>query len=131
MRHVVPQGACAFGFKLAPETGEHALIDFSEVCRHGFGGVHRAHHDARLISRAERNEHDRHLPNLFVQVVRLQEFGTDVVELAERIEVFAGGVLFDKLRIFIGNAADLVNHAVDSLEAVGKFRRELFAVLPA
>ena len=131
MRHVVPQTSGAFGFELAPESGQHALVDFGEVCGHGFGGVHRAHHDARLVCRAERNEHDWHLPNFFVQVVCLQEFSTNVVELAERIEVFAGGVLFDKLRIFISDATDLVNHAVDGLEAVGKFRRELFAILPA
>jgi len=98
--HVVPQAASTFGFEFAPETSEHALVDFGEVCRHGFGGVHRAHHDAGLVCRAERHEHHGHLPNLFVQVVCLQEFGADVVELAERIEVFAGGVLFDKLRIF-------------------------------
>ena len=91
VRDVVPQRAGAFGFELAPESGEQSLVDFGEVCRHGFGGVHRAHHDAGLVSRAERNENDRHLPNLFVQVVCLQEFCTNVVELAERIEVFAGG----------------------------------------
>lgn len=130
MRHVVPQAACTFGFELAPETGEQSLIDFGEVCRHGFGGVHRAHHDAGQGSRAERNEHDRHLPDFFVQVVCLQEFGADVVELAERIEVFAGGELFNEFRVFVSDATDLVNHAVDGLEAVGKFGRELFAVLP-
>jgi len=130
VRHVVPQRASAFGFELAPETGEHSLVDFGEVCRHGFGGVHRAHHDAGLVCRAERDEDDRHLPNLFVQVVGLQEFGADVVELAERIEVLAGGELLDELRVFIGDATDLVNHAVDGLEAVGEFGRELFAVLP-
>ena len=123
--HVVPQAAGTFGFELAPETCEHSLVDFGEVCRHGFGGVHRAHHDAGLVCRAERNENHRHLPNLFVQVVSLQEFGADVVELAERIEVFAGGELFDKFRVFVGHATDLVNYAVDCLETVGKFRREL------
>ena len=130
VRDVVPQRASAFGFEFAPETSEHSLVNFGEVCRHGFGGVYRAHHDAGLVRRAERDENDRHLPDLFVQVVCLQEFGADVVELAERIEVFAGGELFDELRIFIGDATNLVNHAVDSLEAVGKFGRELFAFLP-
>ena len=131
VRHVVPKRACTFGFELAPEPCEHALVDFGEVCGHGFGGVHRAHHDAGLVCRAERNEHDRHLPNLFVQVVCLQKFGADVVELAKRIEIFAGGVLFDKLWVFVSDATDLVNHAVDGLETVGEFGRELFAILPA
>ena len=71
MRHVVPQAASAFGFELAPETGEHSLVDFGEVCGHGFGGVHRAHHDAGLVCCAERDEHHGHLPDLFVQVVCL------------------------------------------------------------
>ena len=120
VRHVVPQAAGAFGFELAPESGQHALVDFGEVGGHGFGGVHRAHHDAGLARRAERNEHHGHLPDFFVQVVCLQEFGADVVELAERIEVFAGGELLD----------ELLNHAVDGLETVGEFSRELFAILP-
>ena len=107
-----------------------SLVDFGEVGRHGFGGVHRAHHDAGLACRAERNKHHRHLPNLFVQIVCLQEFSADVVELAERIEVFASGVLFHKLRVFIGHATNLVNDAVDGLEAVRKFGGELFAILP-
>ena len=75
--HVVPQAASPFSFELAPESGEQSLIDFGEVCGHCFGGVHRAHHDAGLVSRAERNENHRHLPDLFVQVVCLQEFGAD------------------------------------------------------
>ncbi len=131
MCYVVPQAAGSFGFELAPETGEQSLVDFGEVCCHGFGGIHRAHHDAGFVCRAERDEHHGHLPDFFVQVVCLQEFGADVVELAERIEVDPGGELLDELRIFIGHATDLVNHAVDGLEAVGKFGGELFAILPA